>query len=934
MREALRGLTAIETGHEYFYYREQDGNIVHLDNATFTAAGSTVAHPFWFPVRADDREEHVFDARDELPLLANDGSDDNRIGVTNDGMYIVDVDPNPATDPTADSWADFSATGYQGAYATAPTIDTGEWYADYTRRTFRELESQNFGLEWIPHDPPTGFIGWYISRQDALDHATERGVASGGDFVAYTGSGTVETATNFTPAASASVRRNWVFVPVSAAASPGTFIGLTDTPSALGTSGQILQVNTDGDALEFVTAGSAAIADGAVTTAKLADDAVTTVKLADDAVTGDKVADDTIHGGSLVDGTIATIKIGDGQVTSAKLADNAAGEGKIPIDNTMQFDSGGDLGVNTQRVVQTVSEWVQHFASGDSHDTSGHSGKYLEYTSSNTVRRVGSVQYDFDPENDSGDRTFQVFILELTGRNIDAILGSSQVYSGDAQQHRFHFTDGVTINPNVRIGIGLHRTDGGNNEGLRVRSGTESQDSPRESYDDASDDFNFIGRFNHDRPTPSVNDTVGGTADNQIYGNPEIYYQIIHTHASLVGDGTIDTSHIADEAVTTAKLANDAVTQAKLADASVGINQLRTGSVSATRLATGAVTASKISSNAVTSDKIADDAVTSEKISGFGVTHIESGATYNNNVITVSTSETVRGGDGILFFVPTPFGTSATQEISLAIDGQANSEQPLHDRNGDVLHEADLTANSVYIAISDAASWDILVLPTGESDGADTDLGNVDSDLTDTEKIDLRAKIWTQPAAGYFWGNGQTSRLPDPLASTHTYTPNDLILRWVFASDSPDEVFFGTSTDFGVDMRTTAQVSANADLYDTEASVTVARHFFRLEAGTWRLRFHAETTGSELDVTSVALRQVQSGADDLVIHRTSGRSDDPAANAFGTSTQADVPGATYEFDVEYITTVGTEDFYITIQNPGLVDETKFQAGYLLVERLA
>ena len=413
----------------------------------------------------------------------------------------------------------------------------------------------------------------------------------------------------------------------------------------------------------------------------------------------------------------------------------------------MQFDSDGDLGVNTQRVVQTVSEWVQHFASGDSHDTSGHSGKYQEYTSSNTVRRVGSVQYDFDPENDSGDRTFQVFILELTGRNIDAILGSSQVYSGDAQQHRFHFTDGVTINPNVRIGIGLHRTDGGNNEGLRVRSGTESQDSPRESYDDASDDFNFIGRFNHDRPTPSVNDTVGGTADNQIYGNPEIFYQIIHTHASLVGDGNITVSHIdsgssADGTVLTA-------------DGSGGV-----AFEALPGIANGAVDTDQLADDAVTTVKIANDAVTSDKISGFGVTHIESGATYNNNVITVSTSETVRGGDGILFFVPTPFGTSATQEISLAIDGQTNSEQPLHDRNGDVLHEADLTANSVYIAISDAASWDILVLPTGESDGADTDLGNVDSDLTDTEKIALRAKIWTQPAAGYFGAMGRLVGYP------------------------------------------------------------------------------------------------------------------------------------------------------------------------------
>ena len=378
-------------------------------------------------------------------------------------------------------------------------------------------------------------------------------------------------------------------------ASAATVLNFTGTGATATASDGTVTVNIPGGS------GGGDLADGSVTTAKLADGAVTTIKLADDAVTGAKIADDTIHGGALIDGTIATIKIGDSQVTgeklstnavstgkvadnaitsaklddgavttakvadaaitTAKLATNAAGEGKVPIDNTMQFDGSGDLGVNTERVVQEVSEWVQHFASGDSHDTSGHSGKYQEYTSPNTVRRIGSVQYDFDPLNDSGGggtgKTYQVFVLELTGRNVDAVLGSSAVYSGNSLQHRFYFTDGVLINPNVRIGIGLHRTDGGNNEGLSVRFGTESQNSPRESYDDASEDFNFLGRFNHDRPTPSVNDTVGGTTTNQIYGNPEIFYQIIHTHESLVGDGTVSVSHLdsgsaADGTVSTA----------------------------------------------------------------------------------------------------------------------------------------------------------------------------------------------------------------------------------------------------------------------------------------------------------------------------------------------------------------------------------------------
>ena len=125
--------------------------------------------------------------------------------------------------------------------------------------------------------------------------------------------------------------------------------------------------------------------------------------------------------------------------------------------------------------------------------------------------------------------------------------------------------------------------------------------------------------------------------------------------------------------------------------------------------------------NTIPTAKYGNDTVTEAKLSPAvrdllndgGVTHVESGATYNNNVITVQTTGTVRGGDGILFAVPSPFGTSSTQAVRLAIDGQANSTHPLHDRNGDALHEDDLTVGSVYIAISDADSWDILVLPAG-----------------------------------------------------------------------------------------------------------------------------------------------------------------------------------------------------------------------------
>ena len=744
--EALNGLTAIESGKEYFFYREADGTIVRLDNSSFTAAGSVVSHPFWFPVKADDREEHVFDARDGLPTLANDGSDDNRIGVTNDGVYIVDVDPISATDPTADSWADYSATDYEGAFASDPTIDTGHWYANYTRRTFREFESTNFGLGWIPHDAPVGFIGWYDSRQDALDHAAERGVADGANFVAFTGTtGTpkVETATNFTAATSSRIQRNWVFVSVGGSGGFRLLQGAGVPASSLGEDGYWYLNTTTGGWYEKVS-GAWVL--------RYTDQVGAGGGLTQDQVDARISALSALLSGATFTGAVSGIApTADAHFATKEYVDNNAGdvtgidagtgiriddgatatpEVNVRHDNTLQVDNSGDLGVNTQRVVQEVSEWVQHFATGDSHDTSGHSGKYQLYTSSNTHRRIGSVEYHFDPENDGGTRTFQVFILELTGQNVDAILGSSEVYSGDAQSHRFHFTDGVMINPNVRIGIGLHRTDGGNNEGLRVRSGNESQDSPRESYDDASNDFNFVGRFNHDRPTPMVSDTVGGTANGQIYGNPEIFYQIIHTHASLVGDGNVSAAHISsgsatadqplladgssgaafrdpvihggnlvDNTIPTAKYGNDSVTKGKLAaNAKITANPTGTDGDDLTRLDVGG---------------------TNYNVLSRGVTHVQaSAATYDTTTHTITVAVTggnVRGGDEVLFVVPSNIGTSSTQAVSLEITGQSNSTHPLHDRNGDAIHEDDLPSGSVFKALSDANSWDLLVLPGGSS---------------------------------------------------------------------------------------------------------------------------------------------------------------------------------------------------------------------------
>ena len=448
----------------------------------------------------------------------------------------------------------------------------------------------------------------------------------------------------------------------------------------------------------------------------------------DSSITLSKLGTDVTLGASLSDADPADVgtAAASGAATDAPRRDHVH---RLPIDNTLVYAS-DQFGVNTERVVQEVSEWVQHFATGDGHDTSGHSGKYHEYTSPNTHRRIGSVQYDFDPLNDSAGggtgKTYQVFILELTGRNVDVVLGSSQVYSGNSLQHRFHFTDGVMINPNVRIGIGLHRTDGGNNEGLSVRAGAESQDSPRESYDDASNDFLFVGRFNHDRPTPSVNDTVGGTTANQIYGNPEIYYEIIHTHASLVGDGNVSASHISS--------GNASADAALLADGSGGA-AFRTVVVHGDNLVDNTIPTAKYGNLSVTNAKIAD--VAASKVTGTlaasvipgSLTHRQAAAvTVSGSTLTIPTEDSVQGGDTVLFVVPTPWSVTGNLTVRVSQGGtlQADTTFALNDRVGTRLTGGDVVAEEEMEIIL-ATDWRSLVHPVGTGGGGGANDGVVNA---------------------------------------------------------------------------------------------------------------------------------------------------------------------------------------------------------------
>ena len=510
--------------------------------------------------------------------------------------------------------------------------------------------------------------------------------------------------------------------------------------------GKIGDSQVTGAKLSSNAVSTGKIADDAVTTVKLDNEAVTTAKIDDGAVTTDKLADGAVTQVKLGEFSVVTNKIANLQVTSAKLAADAAGEGKVPIDNTLQFDGSGDLGVQISTVIDLLDEDIRYYSTDTTREDARQASKGIVFLdTSRYAKRIHSVEWDF--EGDGVGHNYTTFFVRIdSDDDIDFVYGESETLFnvGTSGTRQFDFdSSGLRIPGSVeRLGLFITRTGSDDTWETKVYRGQPASDSPRESYPDASVDFPFwrSARFASGRPEPGEH-IDNYITNGEIYGYPKIRYTLELEHASLVGDGNISAAHI-----DSGSAANETVLQADGSGGSAFLTVVVHGdnivdnTIPTAKYGNETVTAGKLSSGSATDGHVAtadgSGGVDYEAVEIGGVTHVESGATYNNNVITVQTTGTVRGGDGILFAVPSPFGTSTTQTISLEIDGQANSEFPLHDRNGDALHEDDLTADSVYIAISDADSWDILVLPDATGTGGSND-GVVNAGTYDAGTITL-----------------------------------------------------------------------------------------------------------------------------------------------------------------------------------------------------
>ena len=127
--------------------------------------------------------------------------------------------------------------------------------------------------------------------------------------------------------------------------------------------------------------------------------------------------------------------------------------------------------------------------------------------------------------------------------------GPSRQFSTRGEFHYLHFSEGgVLVPPNTRVAACVSRTDRGrNHSAVFLRVGGEASASPQKSYNDAHMDWERHGWAEYETREPQSGDgtrthDTDGSAD--AYGNMEIYYSLVIEHGHLVGDGTVDASHI------------------------------------------------------------------------------------------------------------------------------------------------------------------------------------------------------------------------------------------------------------------------------------------------------------------------------------------------------------------------------------------------------
>ena len=176
-----------------------------------------------------------------------------------------------------------------------------------------------------------------------------------------------------------------------------------------------------------------------------------------------------------------------------------------------------------------------------------------------------------------------------------------------------------------------------------------------------------------------------------------------------------------------------------------------------------------------------------------------------------------------------------------------------------------------------------------------------------------------------WWGLDQTSRVEPQRRLRADYDHRTVILR--FKRSDADETYFG-GDDLGDIMQPAPEsdgfIDTNVDTdYPGGSNNRLTLHanqFFQLPAGVWNLHCYVEDSRSSFAQGHLALMEVVSGSDDVILYHTPGWQN---STAYG--------GTTFDLSIPLLETDGTEYFYMRFQSVA-TGATNY-AYFLMLEKL-
>ena len=214
----------------------------------------------------------------------------------------------------------------------------------------------------------------------------------------------------------------------------------------------------------------------------------------------------------------------------------------LPHDSTLEFDATDGLKVNVQDVIEHLQERIQYHTASSNYSSDAGATVGQAYATSQYRKIITKVEVLLNPL--VGADGYLVRLDELNADNsIKAKLFTSNTRSAPfglgvtPRAFTFHEANGdvgVAIDGSIRLGILISRLGDNSDSAVAAVHGSEVSAGPRESYDDASTDFDLENDVVYQHIDPGVG-TSTHSHGTDIRGNIKIFYTLIIDHGDLLG---------------------------------------------------------------------------------------------------------------------------------------------------------------------------------------------------------------------------------------------------------------------------------------------------------------------------------------------------------------------------------------------------------------